>query len=229
MRLFIILLFIANLLFLGLNYFVIEPKRASPVPKKMSQGDGHSLVLLRELEKSELISDIVERDFAKQSQADKQFISCFKIFGDWDLDGFNTIKKKMESIDQSVLFEGKERRKKVNYWVVIPPFKSKQEAITAKRQLTRAKIVDTFIIKSGTRENALSLGLYSIEDGAKRRAKYVNDQNLGIAEASIEALTLYVDRYWLKVAPVKRDLDSILSIIGRGVIDTELDQCEIER
>jgi len=189
----------------------------------------HSLVLLRELEKSELIADIVDRDSDKQNGDVKQLISCVKIVGDWELDRFAVIKKQMESLDKQVLFEGKERRKKVNYWVVIPPFKSKQEAITAKGQLRNAKIVDTFIIKSGVRENALSLGLYSNAEGAQRRAKYVNGQNLGVAEASIEALTLYVDRYWLKVASEGDELDSILSIIGKGIIDTKLEQCEIDR
>ena len=229
MRIFIILLFIANLLFLGLNYFVIEPKRIAPVSKKMSKGNGQSLVLLREVEKSELITDIVGRDTEKQSGDNKKFVSCLKIVGDWELDGFSVVKKKVESIDKLVISEGKERRKKVNYWVVIPPFKSKQEAITAKKQLHSSKIVDTFIIKSGVRENALSLGLYTKADGAKRRAKYVNDKSLGIADASIEALTLYVDRYWLKVASDKEDLDSIRSIIGKGIIDTKLEQCEIDR
>ncbi len=229
MRIFIILLFIANLLFLGLNYFVTEPKRGASVSKKMNEGDGQSLVLLRELEKSELIADIVEMDAEKQGVSDRQFVPCLKIVGDWEQDGFNIIKKKLVSIDKLVISEGKERRKKVNYWVVIPPFDSKQEAIIAKRQLYSAKIVDTFIIKSGIRKNALSLGLYSKADGAKRRAKYVNDKSLGIADASIEALTLYVDRYWLKVASDKEDLDSIRSIIGKGIIDTKLEQCEIDR
>lgn len=229
MRIFIILLFIANLLFWGVNYFVIEPQRAALGSKEVRKLDNHSLVLLQELEKNELIADIVDRDSEKRNGKDKHLISCIKIVGDWELDKFAVVKKQLEAVNKRVVFEGKERRKKVNYWVVIPPFKSKQEAITAKRQLRNAQIVDTFIIKSGVRENALSLGLYSNAEGAQRRAKYVNGQNLGVTEASIEALTLYVDRYWLKVASEGDELDSILSIIGKGIIDTKPEQCEIDR
>ena len=151
-----------------------------------------------------------------------------KIVGDWDQEaGLISIKEKIGAIDKYVVSEGKERRKKVNYWVVIPPFSSRVEAISARRALQRAKVVDTFIIQSGSRANALSMGLYSKEESAKRRVNYINGKKLATAKASIETLTLYVDQSWMKIAPIGEDLEVIKTAIGEGIIDTEIIQCEI--
>ena len=228
MRIFIVLLLVANLLFVGVIYFVIEPQRA-PVTEDLRREDNRSLTLLSELKRRELIADVVARDSKVQTQDVKPQVQCLKIVGDWDLNELALIKGKLESANKSVVSEGKERRKKVNYWVVIPPADSKQQAIIAKKSLQRAKIVDIFIIKSGVKENALSLGLYSKEEGAKRRAKFINEKNIGIARAAIEELTLYVDHHWIKVISDDGDLDSILPITEKGTIDAKEERCEIDR
>ncbi len=231
MRIFITLLIIANLLFWGVNYFVIEPKKATAISKEVRKKGDHSLVLLSELERGELIVDLVGRETEAQvdNGDNKQLVECLKIVGDWDQNGLLSVKEKIESLGKNVVSQGKERRKKVNYWVLIPSFASKLDAITAKKALQSAKVVDTFIIKSGARANALSLGLYSKEEGARRRASYINGKKLGIAKAGIEELTLYVDRHWLKIAPMDEDFERITIAVGNGVIDTKLDQCEIDR
>ncbi len=232
MRIFIILLVVANLTFFGVNTFILDRNRAPSTTSKVAASDGSSLVLLQELKKSEPMSDIVEVATEKPAggeEGNDAPVLCIKIVGDWDLNGFNSVKKSMQSIDKLIILEGKERRKKLSYWVMIPSFGSKQAAVKAKQKLRSVKIIDTFIIKSGINKNAISLGLYSKAAGAKRRARYANAQNIGIAEANIEVLTLYVDRYWLKVASEKGELGQILSIIGKGIIDTELEQCKIVR
>ncbi|MCW8888208.1 MAG: SPOR domain-containing protein [Gammaproteobacteria bacterium] len=233
MRTLIYLLIFVNILYLGVNFFILEPNAVSSksVAKDKNDNENYSLVLLKEIKKESggLISDAVKQVVAEEVLEQKQSVECLKITGDWDAEGFSAVKQSLSSKDISVIIEGKERRKKVNYWVLIPPFDTKQEAITAKRQLQSEKIVDTFIIKSGARSNALSLGLYSKEMGAERRASYVNSKKLGIARASIEELTLYVDRYWIKVATDAVELEGITAAIGDGILDIKIDQCEIER
>jgi hypothetical protein len=232
MRIFIFLLVLANLLYLGINYFTAgRLNNIEPLPRLMEQGE-NSLTLLseRELPRSEdqpvtLIAMVSDRE----EESSKQLVDCVKIVGDWDQEGVALVKQQLNSRQIVVNAEGKERRKKVNYWVIIPPFANKQEAITAKRQLQTEKIMDTFIIKSGSRENALSLGLYSKEEGATRRAEFVNNKRLGIARADIEELTLYVDRYWIKVVSEDGNETLITETIGDGIIDLKADQCEIER
>ena len=229
MRIFIILLVIANLLFMGVSYFITEPQKvAAKTEERKDQGE-HSLVLLSELEKGALMVDPVERGPGEPSRSNRRRVTCLKIVGDWDLDELALVKEKIKSLGKSVISEGKERRKKVSYWVVIPSFASKQEAIIAKREFQNAKIVDTFVIKRGVRENGLSLGLYSNMEGAMRRVRHVNDNNPGIARAIIDELILYVDRFWIKVTPVDAERELITSAIGGGIIATEVDQCEIDR
>jgi len=229
MRIFIILLIVANILYGLLNYFVIEPNRRINGAGGSQQHGGGSLVLLSEFEKEHL-NELKELPaISSFPSSSKQLVACMKVVGDWDINTLDSVKQRLSDKDKLVISEGKERRKKVNYWVVIPPFASKQEAITAKHQLQNEKIMDTFIIKSGIRENALSLGLYSKHDGAIRRAEFVNSKRLGISIASIEELTLYVDRYWIKVATTDDETESINEIINEGILDTKVELCEIER
>ncbi|MDH3354300.1 MAG: SPOR domain-containing protein [Chromatiales bacterium] len=227
MRIIIILLLAVNFILVGFNYFVIEPGKKSTISER-PRGD-LSLVLLSELKEGQLKERQESQESLGREDAGKQLVPCLKVVGDWDIDRLELIKEQLIAKEKRIISEGKERRKKVNYWVVIPPFESRQEAITAKRQLQNEKIIDSFIIKSGARANALSLGLYSNEAGALRRAKFVNEKNVGIADAAIEELTLYVDRYWLKLFPVDNDEMLITTIIGNGILDTKQVQCEIDR
>lgn len=229
MRIFIILLIVSNLLFAGLNYFAPNKKKSLESSSLEPGNENKTLVLLSEIERSELIAEVVANDLKEQNAQLLQTVSCMKITGDWNLDRLVDVKQSLQQLDKPYIRDGKARRKKVNYWVVIPPLASKKEAIAIKRNLQSAKIVDVFIIKSGVRENALSLGLYSTVNGAERRARFVNNKKLGLPKASIEELTLYVDRYWIKIAPLDDDLEAITKAVGAGIIDTEIEQCEIEQ
>lgn len=229
MRIFIILLIISNLLYWGLNYFIPELVKPSTTSLDSKVNSTKILVLLSEVERSELISEAVGKNLDTKDDDLRQKVTCLKVTGDWNSDRFDIVKNSLQQLEKSFITEGKARRKKVNYWVVIPPLSSKKQAIEVKRNIQSAKIVDIFIIKSGARENALSLGLYSTVEGAERRARFVNDKKLGLPKAGIEELTLYVDRYWIKIAPFDDDLEAITGLIGSGVIDTEIEQCEIEQ
>ncbi|NOR52383.1 MAG: hypothetical protein GQ470_07155 [Gammaproteobacteria bacterium] len=228
MRIFITLLILANVLFLGVSLYIVEPEKGVAIYTEERKKDTQSLVLLAELDRDELIADLIVKETQVGNKDEKQLIKCLKIVGDWDQAGLLSVKDKIDSLDKYVVSEGKERRKKVNYWVVIPPFSSRVDAVSARRALQRVKVVDTFIIQSGSRANALSMGLYSKEESAKRRVNYINAKKLAIAKASIETLTLYVDQKWIKIAPVGEDLEVIKATIGEGIIDTEIIQCEID-
>ena len=87
----------------------------------------------------------------------------------------------------------KEARRKA-YWVLLPPAESREAAQKSVTRLKELKVTDYFLVVSGEKTNAISLGVYSQFESAHRRIKEM--QALGF-NPDFEKVELPKREYWL--------------------------------
>ncbi|WP_339806878.1 SPOR domain-containing protein [uncultured Marinobacter sp.] len=63
------------------------------------------------------------------------------------------------------------------YWVLVPPYESRQVAIAASRELS-ARDIESYVIPSGEQENGISLGLFRSRESAERLLEDRTGQNV---------------------------------------------------
>jgi hypothetical protein len=86
----------------------------------------------------------------------------------------------------------KEARRKA-YWVLLPPAESRQEARKSVARLKQLKVNDYFMVVTGEKTNAVSLGVYTKFESAHRRIKEM--QELGF-KPKFEKVELPKREYW---------------------------------
>lgn len=70
------------------------------------------------------------------------------------------------------------------YWVIFPPLPSEAAALVKLRELAALKIRDGALIKEGPWKNGISLGLFALEESARRRLREV--EALGVSGLRLE-------------------------------------------
>jgi hypothetical protein len=74
----------------------------------------------------------------------------------------------------------------VSYWVYLPPFLDRKTANAALTALTQRGIKDAYIVAEGEDRNAISLGLYSEQARARRRADQVGNEGMTARISKLE-------------------------------------------
>lgn len=87
----------------------------------------------------------------------------------------------------------KDARRKA-YWVLLPPAESREAAQKNVARLKELKVTDYFLVVTGEKTNAVSLGVYSQFESAHRRIKEM--QALGF-KPDFEKVELPKREYWL--------------------------------
>ena len=87
----------------------------------------------------------------------------------------------------------KDARRKA-YWVLLPPAESREVARKSVARLKELKVTDYFLVVTGEKTNAVSLGVYSQFESAHRRIKEM--QGLGF-KPEFEKVELPKREYWL--------------------------------
>lgn len=87
----------------------------------------------------------------------------------------------------------KDARRKA-YWVLLPPADSREAAQKSVARLKELKVTDYFLVVTGEKTNAVSLGVYSQFESAHRRIKEMQD--LGF-KPDFEKVELPKREYWL--------------------------------
>lgn len=100
--------------------------------------------------------------------------------------------------------------RKTNYWVMLPPYKSRDKAMEAARLLEQNNVKDFFIVRSGQHENALSLGVFSTQDRAQARYREIRGYRLKLSSPRIEALELPAKRYQVVLEGVTEEKGAAL-------------------
>lgn len=105
---------------------------------------------------------------------------------------------------------------RTTYWVYLPPFRDRQSANRALRTLSEIGINDAYVVGDGEDRNAIALGLYSIQERANRRADQI--QALGVT-AQIGTLERTITQYVIDL--VLPSLDALkaeqIATLGPGV------------
>ncbi len=81
------------------------------------------------------------------------------------------------------------------YWVLLPPAESRAEARKSLKKLKELKVHDYFLVPTGPKANAISLGVFSKFESAHRRIKQM--QKLGF-KPTFEKVELPKREYWLE-------------------------------
>ncbi|GAB3383962.1 SPOR domain-containing protein [Spongiibacter taiwanensis] len=93
---------------------------------------------------------------------------------------------------------GKELSRSVEYWVYLGVYESYAVA-NAEHQQLRKKKIDSFVIRNGPLENAVSLGLFSDPDRAEVQAKRMRQKGY---DAKVRKLEQRDITYWLSLEGV---------------------------
>jgi cell division protein FtsN len=79
-----------------------------------------------------------------------------------------------------------------DYWVFLGPYDNRRQALAAHRDL-QARKIDSFLINEGELENAVSLGLFSLESGAQKMQQQRKKQGL---DAQMRAVPRLRNEWW---------------------------------
>ena len=122
---------------------------------------------------------------------------CFRMTDIVNKKALQTVLQVLEKEKGEVLSKGETQIQIKKYWVMLPPYKSRSEAISAIKQLKNTKVKDYYRIRSGDYVNAISLGVFSTNDAAKRRVSKVRAQTAKIGRPKIEEIEFSAKRFWV--------------------------------
>lgn len=110
---------------------------------------------------------------------------------------------------------------RTTYWVYLPPFRDRQSANRALRTLSDMGINDAYVVGDGEDRNAIALGLFSDQERASRRVGQI--QALGVT-AQIGTLERAISQYVVDlVLPSPEALDERkIAALGSGVSIQEM-------
>ena len=121
-------------------------------------------------------------------------VHCYTLGPFMDRQVAETSAAEIKAIGFPVAQRAIEEREVKHYWIYLPPFKSDQEAQKASRKLAKNGIKDYFIVTTDENRNAISLGLFKKQTGAKRRSRRIRE--LGF-KPKIEVRYRNRTYYWL--------------------------------
>lgn len=127
---------------------------------------------------------------------------CFRVS---DIAKKKTVEKLLQVVEQGggeLLSQGQGKIQIKKYWVMLPPYQSRSAAIAAITQLKKTRVKDYYRIRSGDYVNAISLGVFSTIDAAKRRVREVKALTAKIGRPSprVEEIELPAKRFWVVYA-----------------------------
>ncbi len=165
----------------------------------------------------------------KKNDKPKELVSkkCFSIGPYFEDEVIAKLEKKLEKAGHEPARKSITDKEPKSYWVYMPAAKTMEDAKLMAEELKAAQVKDYFIIRTGKRANAISLGLYNGYNRAKLRKSDLN--KLGF-KVSIQTRYKEVTRHWLDFhetasKKVKRtdwkrdDKDNVLQKLARPCVD----------
>ncbi|MEM9304153.1 MAG: SPOR domain-containing protein [Pseudomonadota bacterium] len=161
--------------------------RAAPLPLEVPE-----LVLLRERE-----ADLLAGLTTSSTDPTAETSACFALgpfSNQADLRrAFNALAPQVARSRQRQTVETQDR----GFWVFLPAVASREEALGVARDLSGAGLRDYYVVTAGPEENTISLGLFRLEDNARRRQEAL--RSLGF-RAELARRTEESRAYWLDYA-----------------------------
>lgn len=108
------------------------------------------------------------------------------------------------------------------YWIILPPFKSMTAARAAVARLHKAGVKDYYLLRGGDNKNAISLGVYSGHEAARRR--YWEIRNLKF-HPRIQKITISATRWWVDFEPAGGGSGHWRDALGAGERNLPVSAC----
>lgn len=98
----------------------------------------------------------------------------------------------------------------MRYWVIFPPLPSPESAVSKLHELVAAGLEDAFVVKEGIWLNAISLGLFTSDEAARRRVLEVEEK--GVLGTRVELLPRQGTEFYFVVR--SEDPEALKSLSG---------------
>lgn len=217
MKIFLGLIFLANLIFLIINALSLREEHLQSEIDVIANND-QSILLLSEVLESEKSTE------GSHSSTNNLTKECLQLIGTWSKpEELESVRNHLKQISYPHYIEQKIKHPTQRYWAYLPSFTNKEEAVAARQQLRLAGIKDQFILKQGQRKNSISLGLFSKKGLAEKRKQHINSLKLGLGTAVVDTLNLHVERQAFILPPPFKHRDQFVHI--NGLIDQQWGYC----
>lgn len=189
MRIFLLFLVVLNLVYGLWQYYVpvSHEEKLPAIPSGLK-----SLKLLSEVDPVDIKLD--DETVSISNKEASVEVSCYTLgpFKDKDLSdkAMAVLKGRVSGLKDRTREESEQQR----YWVYIPSLRNRAEAIAISKQLAMKKIKDYYIVRTGAKNNGISLGHFKEKVHAYRRLD--NLRSLGF-EVEIEPIYQTYTVRWL--------------------------------
>lgn len=216
-------LFIIGLVALNLVYFIWNSLGDSqPVAEKpaIARGavDVPLLVRLNEADNPPLATSPVPTAFdlpnepqimAVEQQATGRY--CYTLGPFLDAETMEQMQNQLMATGITADARETKERKQRGFWVYLPSYASREEALAVSRQLAANGLRDYFVINDEKNKHAISLGLFSKKKGSERRLREVRAMGL---EPKLETRYREEAIFWLDYETVEpfNNVDSIIGV-----------------
>lgn len=179
MRLLAVALLALNAVAFGWQVYRVEPE---PAPPRLQDPGVASLTLLAEVEApppgltSESDAEAVSSPESSEPVDDTPAAGepewlCFTLGPFLEPERAATLAEQIRERGLPASERPLEQREVSSYWVYLAPQPSRAEALSVARQLAQRGVKDYYVVTSGESRNAVSLGLFSEQARAERRAR----------------------------------------------------------
>jgi hypothetical protein len=126
--------------------------------------------------------------------------ACYRIEGLRDAKALEQVNRHLAAEGVDVRASGKADFERRRYWVVLPPFRSREQAAPVMARLRAAGIKDFYFVPNGENKNTLSLGLFSTPEAARRRVAQLSSLKLTLhtREVISPGRRFYLEVTWSK-------------------------------
>jgi hypothetical protein len=180
------LLFLFLVLVNGLVYlwytFHQQPLNASPVSL---QGDYPQLVLLSELpEESKIVpipDVVVPGETTETAQKNIPQRSCYTLGPFMNSEDVSRAAEALMQSGRPIEKRASEKKEQIGYWVFIPPYSSREEAMVKAEELKLLGEKHLYVVKQPEEyKNAISLGVFKGKSNADRRFRQLKNLGYGV-------------------------------------------------
>ena len=148
---------------------------------------------------------------------------CYTLGPFVDPEAMEKTKNQLKAYGISADDRQNKERKQRGYWVYLPSYSSREEALAVSRELAANGLKDYLIINDDKHKHAISLGLFTKKKGSERRMEAVRAMGF---EPKLEVRYREETIFWLDYETVE-PFDKLFSLIGTSD-DQSIQQLERE-
>jgi len=176
MRFLLILLLLVNVLLFGwmATHPVVEEQRKLPsIAPEIAE---LTLLAEQQVPESSAEDQAVEQVVASESteQEPLEIVrQCYTLGPMISEKALQKLRSRLEEQGYSVQTRSIEQQETAGYWVYLPPYENRKQALEIAAELARKGIKDYYVVTDKEFRNAVSLGLFSDKDRANRRMAHI--------------------------------------------------------